>query len=89
MVRLPHFYHKSVSGGFPELINFKNPSPVAGFLKLLKDPNGNYQLQNDVHHMGNYSGQVLSHTIRKSLNSYNFFQKLKKTEKWPSRPPTF
>ena len=89
MVRLPHFYHKSVSGGFPELINFKNPSPVAGFSKLLKDPNGNYQLQNDVHHMGTYSGRVLSHTIRKSLNSYNFFQKLKKTEKWPSRPPTF
>ena len=63
MVRLPHFYHQSVCGGVPELINFKNPSPVAEFSKLLKDPNGTYQLRNYVRHMGTYSDRVLSRTI--------------------------
>ena len=78
MGRLPDFYHQSVWRVVPELINFKNPSPVARFSKLLKDPNGNYQRRNYVRHMESYSGRVLSHTIRKSLNSCKFFQKLKK-----------
>ena len=89
MGRLPHFYGQSVWGGVPELIGPKNPSPLREFSQLTKDPNGNNKPRNHVHCMGTSSHIPLSHTIRKLLNSYKFFQKTEKTKKWPSRPPTF